>query len=70
MGKNKAPAREKNSSKMSSAKVDKPVEEKKEEKSRFGISIPTAARGFLVAPDNYIMCEEIFDLLFERFDEA
>ena len=45
------------------------MEEKKEEKSRYGLSIQTAARGFLVAPDNFVMCGEIFDLLFERFDE-
>ena len=71
MGKNKAPAREKNNSKLSNTKADKveKVVEIKEEKSRYGVSIPTAARGFLIAPDNFIMCEEIVDLLFERFDE-
>ena len=71
MGKNKASAREKNNSKLSNTKAEKveKVVEKKEEKSRYGVSIPTAARGFLIAPDNFIMCEEIVDLLFERFDE-
>ena len=33
------------------------------------MSIPTAARGFLIAPDNFLMCEEMFTLLFERLDE-
>ena len=75
MGKNKASAREKNNSKLSNTKGDKVEKVVKtveivEEKSRYGVSIPTAARGFLIAPDNFIMCEEIFDLLFERFDEA
>ena len=75
MGKNKASAREKNNSKLSNTKADKVEKVVKtveivEEKSRYGVSIPTAARGFLIAPDNFIMCEEIFDLLFERFDEA
>lgn len=35
----------------------------------FGLSFPVKGRGFKLMPEGYVMCEEIFTLLFERFDE-
>jgi len=35
----------------------------------FGLSFSTSDRGFNIKPDGFLVCNKIFDALFERFDE-
>ena len=59
------------SKKKADAKEAAPVVEEKQEMSKyeFGLSFDISGRGFKMMNEGYVMCEEIFQLLFERFDE-
>ena len=41
---------------------------RQEPSKEFGLSITTEDKGFKMMPEGFIMCNEIFTLLFERFD--
>ena len=38
-------------------------------KNQFGLTIDLSGRGYLVQNEWLVMCNEIFELLYERFDE-
>ena len=44
--------------------------EMREAPKEHGLSISTIDKGFNMVPDAFQTCEEIFDLLFERFEDA
>ena len=46
-----------------------PETPKKVYQKQFGLSFTTEDRGFNMNPEGFLMCEEIFSLLFERLDE-
>ena len=60
---------------MSKKKADAAAAPKQNEANRkvypkeYGLSISTPDRGFNMVPGSWQMCEEIFDVLYERFDE-
>ena len=60
---------------MSKKKADAAAAPKQNEANRkvypkeYGLSFSTPDRGFNMVPGSWQMCEEIFDVLYERFDE-
>lgn len=57
------------SSKAAQQELAAAAQKKKVLVKELGLSFPISGRGFNMAPEGFIVANDIFDILFERFDQ-